>query len=67
MEKAVTRLDWSGHFCPTRTGEAVDEELHYLCTIDKLIVMFDRNNVVARFGMRESQQEVVRGAGPRKE
>jgi hypothetical protein len=47
MEKAVTRLDWCGHFCPARTGEAVDEELHYLCIVDKLVVMFDRNNVVA--------------------
>lgn len=33
----------------------------------ELVVMFDRNNVVVRLIMRESQQEVVRGAGPRKE
>jgi hypothetical protein len=31
------------------------------------VVMFDKNNAVTRFTMRESQQEVVRGAGPRKE
>jgi outer membrane protein assembly factor BamE (lipoprotein component of BamABCDE complex) len=33
----------------------------------ELVVMFDKNNVVSRFTMRESQQEVVRGAGPRRE
>ena len=33
----------------------------------ELVVMFDKNNVVTRATMRESQQEVVRGAGPRKE
>ena len=32
----------------------------------ELVVMFDKNNVVTRTTMRESQQEVVRGAGPRK-
>ncbi|MCL2345888.1 MAG: hypothetical protein FWC58_08570 [Desulfobulbus sp.] len=28
----------------------------------ELVVMFDKNNVVAKFSMRESQQEVARGA-----
>ena len=33
----------------------------------ELVVMFDKNDVVAKFSMRESQQEVSRGAPPKQQ
>jgi outer membrane protein assembly factor BamE (lipoprotein component of BamABCDE complex) len=33
----------------------------------ELVVMFDKNDVVARFSLRESQQEVARGVGPKQQ
>jgi outer membrane protein assembly factor BamE (lipoprotein component of BamABCDE complex) len=33
----------------------------------ELVVMFDKSNVVSKFSMREMQQEVTRGSGPKQQ